>query len=277
MNSFGRTLKLSLISLVLMCLSSLWLTISAQNVQTINNKKIAIVAHRGYWNCGDAGFAENSIASLKAAQAIGVWGSEFDVQLTKDSVLIVNHDEDREGLKISEHPWSVFEKMSLKNGERPSTLDEYLLQGEKFTTVLVCELKPQNSIELEIFLAESAVQAIKNHNLYSPNRVIFISFSYEICKHLIKIASGFTVQYLGGKKSPDELLKDGINGLDYHHSWFILHPEWVDRAHELGMSVNAWTVNKSEDIQKMIELGVDYITTNNPLLVRQLLNGYEMK
>lgn len=241
------------------------------------NHSIAITAHRGYWNCGDAGFAENSIASLKAAQSIEVWGSEFDVQITRDSVMIVNHDNEREGLTISETAWSEFEKMKLKNGERPSTLGEYLTQGEKFSTVLVCELKPQKTTDLEILLTNMAVDTIKSHSLFSPDRVIFISFSYEICKHLVRVAPGFTVQYLGGKKSPDELFNDGINGLDYHHSWFSLHPEWVTRAHELGMSVNVWTVNKIEDIQKMIDLKVDCITTNYPLLVRNLLGNKEIR
>ena len=37
------------------------------------------------------------------------------------------------------------------------------------------------------------------------------------------------------------------------------------------MSVNTWTVNKAEDIRKMIELGVDQITSDYPLLVRQIL------
>ena len=39
----------------------------------------------------------------------------------------------------------------------------------------------------------------------------------------------------------------------------------------MGMTVNAWTVDREEDIRKMITLGVDQITTNNPLLVRQIL------
>lgn len=49
--------------------------------------QVAIVAHRGYWNCEAAGFARNSLASLKAAQDAGFWGSEFDVNMTNDSVL----------------------------------------------------------------------------------------------------------------------------------------------------------------------------------------------
>lgn len=240
-------------------------------------KKIAITAHRGYWLSGEANGAQNSIEALKSAQAIDVWGSEFDVQLTSDNVMIVNHDNSREGLVIWDNPWSEFEKMKLSNGERPSTLDEYLSQGEKDRTVLVCELKEQKNTERGILLADLAVEAIKNHNLFDPQRVIFISFDYEICKHLAKIAKGFTVQYLSGNKSPDELMADGITGLDYHHTVFLKHPEWVSRARELGMTTNAWTVNKAEDIQKMIDLGVDCITTNYPLRTRELLKNRELR
>ncbi|MBQ1683432.1 MAG: hypothetical protein II071_04055, partial [Bacteroidales bacterium] len=51
--------------------------------------RIAIVAHRGFWNSEAGGFSENSIASLKAAQDAGLWGSECDVHLTADDVVIV--------------------------------------------------------------------------------------------------------------------------------------------------------------------------------------------
>ncbi len=37
------------------------------------------------------------------------------------------------------------------------------------------------------------------------------------------------------------------------------------------MSVNAWTVDDKEHMRTMIELGVDYITTNYPELCRELL------
>ena len=47
-----------------------------------------IVAHRGYWKDN----AQNSIASLQKAQAFGCWGSEFDLHLTADNFVVVNHD-----------------------------------------------------------------------------------------------------------------------------------------------------------------------------------------
>jgi glycerophosphoryl diester phosphodiesterase len=37
------------------------------------------------------------------------------------------------------------------------------------------------------------------------------------------------------------------------------------------MSINAWTVNKKEDMIRMIELGVDQLTTDYPIEARELV------
>ena len=52
---------------------------------------------------------------------------------------------------------------------------------------------------------------------------------------------------------------------------FKKHPEWVKEAHDLGMSVNVWTVDNPEDIRAMRDLGVDQITTDKPALARDIL------
>lgn len=49
-----------------------------------------IVAHCGFWNCEEAGYSKNSIASLRCAQEAGLWGSEFDVNMTEMLNLKVN-------------------------------------------------------------------------------------------------------------------------------------------------------------------------------------------
>ncbi|MBP3533394.1 MAG: glycerophosphodiester phosphodiesterase, partial [Alistipes sp.] len=49
------------------------------------------------------------------------------------------------------------------------------------------------------------------------------------------------------------------------------NPKWIKRAHKLGMTVNVWTVNKEEDLRWVIENGVDYITTDNPVLAKKLI------
>ena len=55
------------------------------------------------------------------------------------------------------------------------------------------------------------------------------------------------------------------------------HPEWVKMSHDLGMEVNVWTVNEPEDMQWCIDHGVDYITTNAPELLQEILKKQEKK
>lgn len=235
--------------------------------------QIAVTAHRGYWQCADGGYARNSIASLAAAQKYGFWGSEFDVQMTKDFVLVVHHDPDIDGVRIWNNTWDTFRKCRLENGEKVPTLDEYLTQGEKSKTVLVCELKGQKDAAHEAYMVDKVVNAFKEHNLYDPKRVIFITFSIDMCKRLAALCPGFTVQYLNDDISPDELAKYGISGIDFHYNVFSKNPTWFQQARNHNMSINCWTANQEEDIQKMIDQQVDCITTDFPERTRQMI-GY---
>ena len=149
------------------------------------NGKTAIVAHRGFWNCEAAGFSENSIASLKAAQDNGFWGSEFDVHITTDDVILVYHDNTIDGARIDTCEYARFADHRLSNGEPIPTLDDYLTQGEKSDkTVLVLELKEEITMEREDALLEKTFDALRSHYLLDPARVIFISFSKYMCDRI---------------------------------------------------------------------------------------------
>jgi glycerophosphoryl diester phosphodiesterase len=236
------------------------------------NRKTDIVAHRGFWNCEEAGYAKNSIAALRCAQEAGFWGSEFDVNITADSVLIVYHDGEINGKKIEEHPYSEFKDFKIANGETIPTIDEFLAQGKKYpATKLVYEFKPQSNPETENTFVNLAIANLAENGLLDPDRVMFISFSRNICERLARMLPGYTVQYLNSDMDPDQLDALNINGVDYNHEVFVKNPKWYRMARKNGMSVNAWTVNKEEDMVRMIKLGVDQITTDYPLELRALL------
>ena len=242
------------------------------------NGKTAIVAHRGYWNCEAAGFAENSIASLKAAQDNGFWGSEFDVHITTDDVVLVFHNDEVDGVRIDTCEASAFASHLLANGETIPTLDEYLTQGEQSgKTVLVLELKEEITMEREDALIDKCIEALEAHNLLDPKRVIFISFSKYICDRIAAEYPEFINQYLEGDFSPEELCADGINGFDYHIDAVKKDSTCVERAHGLGMSTNVWTVNDTETMQFFADMGIDAITTNEPMVLRNLLADKEFK
>ena len=104
-------------------------------------REVAIVAHRGFWNCGEAG-AKNSIASIEQAQKNDFWGTEFDVNMTKDGMLLVFHDRKINGRYIEKTRAEDLEYYRLSNGESIPTIDEYLEQALKSPeTMLVYELK----------------------------------------------------------------------------------------------------------------------------------------
>ena len=48
-------------------------------------------------------------------------------------------------------------------------------------------------------------------------------------------------------------------------------PEWLKRCHQLGLKANVWTVNEQKDLQWCIDQGFDFITTNEPVLLEQML------
>ena len=235
-------------------------------------KQCGIVAHRGFWNCEEAGYAKNSVAALRCAQEQGFWGSEFDVNMTADGVLIVYHDSDVEGKKIEKHPYAQFKDFKIKNGETIPTIDQYLEQGKKYPkTMLVYELKPHSCDEVEDRFVEITIDKLQEHGLLDPERVMFISFSLHMCEVLAQRLPEFTVQFLGSSQSPDQLADKGINGVDYNHGVFAIHKKWYKNARKRGMSVNTWTVNNEKDMTKMFKLGVDMLTTDNPLEARELM------
>lgn len=253
---------------IIFCLTAISVSVSAQKTGNVG-----IVAHRGYWNCPEAGYARNSVAALKCAQDAGFWGSEFDVNMTRDEVLVVFHDDTVAGKKIKDHDWAEFKDIRLENGETIPTLDDYLAQAVKHPeTVLVFELKPAPEQDFENRMVDLSIERLKEFGIDTPDKVIFISFSINICERFARKMPGFTVQYLDDDFSPAELAGRGITGVDYHYEVFDKHPEWYDEARGLGMTVNCWTVNEPKDMEAMLGLGVDLITTDCPDKLKSKIN-----
>lgn len=238
---------------------------SYANIQAQQTK---VIAHRGFWKT--SGSAQNSITALVKADSIHCYGSEFDVWITTDGQLVVNHDETFKGVTIQDATAAVCTAVRLDNGEQLPTLEQYLSRGQQLTTRLILELKPHRTPEQETKAIEGIVRMIKDFNL--ENRVEYISFSKHATKEFIRLApKGTPVYYLSGDATPQELKSWGCAGPDYHFSVFQKNPEWIEQCHKLGMKVNAWTVNDAKNMQWLIEHKVDFITTNEPVLLQQEL------
>ncbi len=224
-----------------------------------------IIAHRGAWKA--IGTSQNSVASLKEAIAKGYFGSETDVHLTADSQLVINHDATWGGLTVQKSTLAVLRKTKLSNGEELPLLSDFLkIIKKQNRTKLILEIKPsERGREWANATVRKIIDAV--HQFKNQRRIIYISFDYEICKEILKLEPFANVQYLNGDKAPADLKKDRIKGADYHYSVFRKHPEWITQAKELGIDINAWTVDNSETMDWLLANNADYITTNEPELL----------
>lgn len=228
-----------------------------------------IVAHRGAWKNTKA--PQNSIAALQHSIEQKVWGSEFDVVLTRDNVLVVNHDNDYQGTDIATNDYATLSQKKLSNGEKLPTAEEYMREGLKQKrTRMVFEIKPSKlGVERSIKSAELSYNLVKK--LKGLKNTVFISFSYEACLHLKKLNKKVRVQYLGGNKSPLELYNDGFSEMDYNYNVFKNNPSYIQDAIDRKMKINVWTVNNETDMQYFVDQKVDFITTDEPELLKKLL------
>lgn len=232
-----------------------------------------IIAHRGYWKID--GSAQNSIDALMKADSIKAYGSEVDIWLSSDGIPVVNHDADvtLDGEKrvVQDTPFATLRKVRLANGEPLPTVEEYLDAFARCThTKLIIEFKSHRTKEQEDELATKVVDMVNAKGL--ADKVEYISFSRNLVQQERTLAPNAPVFYLNGDLAPEVLSMMKATGPDYNLNVFLKNPAWVKEAQDLGQKVNVWTVNRPEDIQKMIDLKVDYITTDEPLLVREMLD-----
>lgn len=246
------------------------LTLSAQT---------QVIAHRGFH--AQEGSARNTISSLLNAQKLGVYGSECDISMSADDSLMVVHGSrhpDRRipaphRVHVAKDVYKDIRAISCEGGNIVPTLREYLVQTKKYPgTKLVIEIKnhKEDTPERQKFFTKKIVEMVAEFGL--ENQVDYIAFSKVVCDELVKLAPKNEIAYLNGELTPAECKQRGYTGIDYSIKVLRAHPEWVKQAHDLGMKVNVWTVNKTEDIQYFIDLGVDFITTDNPLETIELIN-----
>ena len=232
-----------------------------------------IIAHRGFWKT--EGSAQNSLTALIKANEIKAYGSELDIWLSSDGIRVVFHDAhvllgDKK-LSLQDTPADILTQVKLSNGENLPTLENYFDAFEDcHDTKLIIEFKSHRTKYQEDELVEKVLKMVRDRNL--QNRVEYISFSLNFVVKTIHLDPLAKVYYLSGNLSPAVMKAIGAAGIDYNVAVFKRNPQWVKESHDLGLKVNVWTVNSPEDIKQMIDLKVDYITTDEPLLVKEFLD-----
>jgi glycerophosphoryl diester phosphodiesterase len=240
-------------------------------VRVIQQIGTRIIAHRGYWD--KPGASQNSLASLRNAIETDAYGSELDVWITTDNVIVLNHDATYGGVNIEQSAYSAIEPLRLSNGESLPTLQQCIDIAKQQThankTKLIIEIKTHSTNANNKRCVDAVVKAVTDSQ--ASDLVDYIAFSSYVCEELIKNNCP-RVAYLNGNLTPTELKSAGYWGLDYNMSVLTSNPAWINQAKETGLTTNVWTVNTIADMQYFVSMGVDFITTDQPQLLKNLLS-----
>lgn len=246
------------------CILSMFFCMAMPHLQA----QTKVIAHRGFWNT--EGSAQNSLTSLRKAAEARLYGSEFDVQMTADSIIVVNHDNAIGGYIIEKTPYSKIKSLKIKNGEYLPTLQSYLKEAQELDIRLILEIKPHSTKTRDDVAVKKIVNMVRSMGLEKQTE--YISFSMNICERLVEETLGQSeIFYLNGDMSPLSVKAKGLTGIDYHYKVFQKNPEWIKEAHDCGLKVNTWTVNQENTLKKMVSMNVDFITTDNPLEATKII------
>ena len=233
----------------------------------INRKQARMIAHRGLSGLE----LENSCAAFVAAGNRDYWGIETDVHQTADGKFVIFHD-DRTG-RVSPTDmeveaadletlrnlplWEVRNNQALRWDLRMPIPEEYFAICRRYGKIAVFELKNPMSKELVAQLVDLAFEAVGAEN------VVFISFCLQNLIYAREYTDKAVCQFLlsdpVSQEDMDAMVKYHF-GLDIKYTQVT--PELVQQMHDAGLEINCWTVDDPQTAEALVEMGVDYITSN---------------
>lgn len=228
-----------------------------------------IYAHRG----ASGVCPENTMAAFTRAIQMGAHGIETDVQMSKDGVLVLCHDErlerttDGRGL-LAGHTWEELQRLDAGSWFDPSFAGERLPRLEDLFalaagTKLLLNLELKSGVVLYPGIEAEVVALIKDYGL--RERVIISSFNHFSLVAIKRLDPEIETGILYMEGLVDPWLYARHVGADALHPLFYgVRPEIVAGAHEAGLRVNAWTVDEPAQAKALIQAGVDGLITNHP-------------
>ncbi len=235
------------------------------------------IAHRG----ASGSYPENTMLAFFCANDLGCDGIETDVQLTKDNIPVLIHDEtvnrttNGRGF-VKDYTYSDLSKLDAGSNfsnkfscETIPTLDELLDFTKNENLILNLELK--NSIINYPNLEEIVFSKITEYSL--EDKIIISSFNHYSMKHFKDIAPYLNVGLLYDLNlyHPEKYAKFvGVDAL--HPSFHSLNSKIVEDSHNENIKINTYTVNTTKDMETMLKLKVDGIITNYPGILKTIID-----
>ncbi len=244
---------------------------------------VEIIAHRG-----DSYQApENTMASVKLG-----WQKhanvEVDVYLSKDNRMVVIHD-----ATTKRTAGGVDLKVKESTADQLRALDVGSFKAKEFAgeripllAEVVQSIPPKQKLYIEIKCGTEILPALRQLLAESGkmSHVVIIGFSLETVAESKKQIDVPTYWLKGTEKDKRtgqwiphdpklvQLAKDtGLDGLDVDFAGVT--EELVCAAKAAGQKLYVWTVDDPAEARRLVQLGVDGITTNRPDWLREQLKN----
>ena len=224
-------------------------------------------AHRGA-----APGLENTLAAVDRVVALGFGYLETDVRVTRDGVAVLLHDArldrttDRTGL-VRDLPWAEVAEARVGGREPVPRLDELL--GSYPDLRVNIDIKTPAAVDplVEVIRRTGAVDRVcvgSFHDRLIP--MVRDRLGERLCtslgpREVLALRLGALRQTAAGcAQVPPGLLRIRV-----------IDPRFVAAAHRRGLPVHAWTVNDPAEMNRLLDLGVDGIMSDDAPALRAVL------
>ena len=215
---------------------------------------VKVIAHRGGGNEG----RENTLSGLEKAWTAGAYGSEIDIQRTKDGYYVLNHDGTfkrvaGDSRKPEEMTLREVKKLSI-DGEPVPTYEEMLISS-RGRMVLFTELKGNTA---DIKMADDAIKLVKQYQM--EDEVVLISLKYDLIDYIEtnypEMQTGFLTFASFGETAA---LNCDYIGLEEESAT----SDAIDAIHREGKKALVWTANEKGSQKHFLCTKIDGIITDN--------------
>lgn len=235
------------------------------------------MAHRGGWLRPEDRARENTWYAFKQAIAEGYRYLETDVHTTSDHKLVAFHDPDLGRVagisgQIANQPWSDLAKIRI-GGSDPIPLLEDLLT-ELSDTFFNIDLKDEGSVSAlppllkrlgadeRVCVASFSTSRLSRFRALAP-QVLTATTPREVAWH------GFAFGLRRWPLGVGEVLQVPTRALGGMVP--LVRRDVIDAAHRAGRAVHVWTVDQEAEMERLIDLGVDGIVTNEIGILKKVL------
>jgi glycerophosphoryl diester phosphodiesterase len=259
-----------------------------------SGEKPRIIGHRGAM--GEA--PENTLLSFQRAFEDGAKFLELDVQGSKDGEVVIIHDATLERTtngrgRVNRHSLKELRALDAGYWFTSDGGKSYPCRGQNITIPTLRGLfstLPQARIIIEIKqdrppIVKKVIDTVRRAGneelvlLATENDQIMNEIRRELQTSELSIATGFSygevaafMGWLAGGKTSDYLPSGQAFQIPCEYNGMTLVNELTLRAaHDLGLEMFVWTVNETEQMKRLLKLGVDGIITDYPARLRDLV------